>query len=362
MMLLNVQNFLKNMNVREHLMREASEPEADGVHTDTHESSEATSRAALILSFAIGIVYALVARLIFGADTTSRFLSTLSGAFLIGVPLVLGALVVYLLPADSRTSWLQSFFAPFFPAIVFLVGVTLLGIEAWICIVMASPIFIAASMMGGVIMCGLLRLTRRRAHGQDTAMRALALLVIAPYVAGPLEKQISVQDSYRTVHTQIVIRASPAHIWPQIIRVPSIRPEEQRLAFFQIVGLPRPLEAALPADELGAMREARYENGLRFIERVTVWEPSRRLRFSIDLDSRFPIPAPFGVIDGAPFALIDGEYMLEPLPDGTSRLHLSSTQRVTTRFNAYSGWWSDVLMTDLQTYLLEIIRRRVEGK
>ena len=46
--------------------------------------------------------------------------------------------------------------------------------------------------------------------------------------------------------------------------------------------------------------------------------------------------------------------------DGSCILHLSSTHRLSTRFNWYSGWWSEWVMNQLQGSILEASRTRYE--
>jgi len=55
-----------------------------------------------------------------------------------------------------------------------------------------------------------------------------------------------------------------------------------------------------------------------------------------------------------------GESEIVPRGDGASVLHLSSTHRLSTRFNWYAGWWSEWVMNQIQGSILEVIRKRCE--
>jgi hypothetical protein len=59
--------------------------------------------------------------------------------------------------------------------------------------------------------------------------------------------------------------------------------------------------------------------------------------------------------------VLEGEYRLEPLAPDRVRLHLSSRHRLSTRFNAYAGWWSDLVMSDTQGAILEVVKSRAEN-
>ena len=100
-----------------------------------------------------------------------------------------------------------------------------------------------------------------------------------------------------------------------------------------------------------------------FVERVTAWEEGRRLAFSIEADTKH-IPATsldeHVTIGGRYFDVLDGEYRLEVLPAGGTRLHLTSHHRLTTTLEPYAGLWSDAIMRSIQRRILEIIRYRCE--
>ena len=96
---------------------------------------------------------------------------------------------------------------------------------------------------------------------------------------------------------------------------------------------------------------------------IVAWfgEPERRLAFTLHaradlippttLDSHVTIGGPF-------FDTLDGIYVLEPLPGGRTHVVLTSRHRLSTRFNVYSGLWSDAIMRSIQANILEIVTDR----
>ncbi len=58
--------------------------------------------------------------------------------------------------------------------------------------------------------------------------------------------------------------------------------------------------------------------------------------------------------------MVDDRYVIEPVGEGRVRLSLVSSHRLTTRFNGYGGLWTDLLMRDLQMYILRIVKDRAE--
>ena len=113
------------------------------------------------------------------------------------------------------------------------------------------------------------------------------------------------------------------------------------------------------------MRHATFARGVLFIENVDVWEPGHRLAFSIHaqteqiprttLDEHVRIGGPY-------FDVLRGEYVLEPLPNGVTRLHLYSQQRLSTDFNWYAQLWTGAIMRDLQNGILYVIKNRCEKR
>ncbi len=115
-----------------------------------------------------------------------------------------------------------------------------------------------------------------------------------PFLFAPVEAGLPRPQGGRRVTTEIAIAAAPEDVWRHVVRVPRIAESEQTLGFFEAIGIPRRLEASLSRDGVGALHEARFEGGLRFHERVTEWEPGRRLAFTIEID---PLTVSSAVLD-----------------------------------------------------------------
>lgn len=309
----------------------------------------------------VGIGYALVTRLIFGTQITSDFLRTLSSGFLLFVPFAVGAVVTYVESPTGRVSYGHAVLSAAATSLLFLIGVLIGLIEVFICVLMAAPLFIFVAMVGAVVMCGILKLARRNNINNTTVNSLLAAILIAPYLLTPLETRFAPQDNIRTVDTFIIVEASPEAIWENVVSVPLIQPEEQNTRLFNMIGIPKPREATLSFDGIGGIRDAQFESGLSFIEAITVWEPLDTISFTIELNNPGDPSQPFSMIGSEYFAMIDATYRLERLDDTHIKLHLSSRHRLTTTFNGYGGLWTDLILRDLQDYLLGIVKARAEA-
>jgi hypothetical protein len=93
------------------------------------------------------------------------------------------------------------------------------------------------------------------------------------------------------------------------------------------------------------------------------WEPGRRIAFTIKADTDHIPPNTLDehvTIGGRYFDVLDGEYTLERLSNGDVMLRLTSHQRLSTDFNGYAGLWTDAVMQNLQTSILQVIQHRCE--
>ncbi len=330
------------------------------------KGAEPASPRALLAGPLAGILagagYGLVARLVFGFPTRpqgpqeGQIFGVMSVSFLVLVPIALGAFSVAALPLSLRRAVWTWVMLPAAACITLLMGLAVTLLEGAICIVMAAPIFVGLSVAGGVV-AGLV--LRRR----DARVPPLAALALLPFLSSPVELRAPAPSVSREVVTERVVDAAPEAVWREVIRVPEIDPDEIRGGFFTAIGIPLPLKAVLDREGPGALRIASFREGITFREPVGVWETNRRLGFHIQVVPESIAP---GTLDehvrvgGEHFEVTWGEFRLEPVEGGRTRLVLLSRHRLTTRFNAYAGLWTDAVMGDLQARIVEVIAHRAE--
>ncbi|HEV8267087.1 MAG TPA: hypothetical protein VGR00_02590, partial [Thermoanaerobaculia bacterium] len=183
-------------------------------------------------------------------------------------------------------------------------------------------------------------------------------------LVAPIEDRLRVPTVERVVMNEVLIHADAATVWANVARVPAIDPKALRFSAFRLIGIPRPIEAALDRDGLGALRTASFSGGIVFHERLTAWEPGRRLAFDIAVDAASIRP---DVLDEHvkvgtdSFDVLFGEFVLVPVSPKETRLVLSSRHRLATRLNLYAGFWTDAVMRDLQVTICEVIKARSEA-
>ena len=308
----------------------------------------------LVLGVAGGLVCGLSLRVGFSYGRED-FLALMSLTFLLLVPAVMGFVTVFVMERGAPRRWLTWVFAPFVPVMLALVVAMLFKLEGLICVVMLVPIALLAGAVGGVT--GGLVARRKTRVGHEV----LGVAIVLPLIVGMVESRAPSLRTDHEVRSATSIRASPARVWAEIAWVPAIKPDELPPLWTHRIGFPRPVEATLSREGAGAVRHATFERGVSFLETVDAWEPGRRLAFGIRAESVPPEALDEHVaIGGAYFDVLRGEYILEPTADGSTRLVLTSTHRLSTHFNPYAALWVDAVMSDIQRGILDVVRRRAE--
>lgn len=317
-------------------------------------------------SIACGAVYGLIMRGLIRIQelhpnslTSISFIWVMSVAFIMVVPFAMGYIAVGMNARSAPVSWVRRIFLPWPAVLLSLFGCLIVAWEGTICLAMVAPIALLFGTLGGITAGVLLRPQQPR-----TATFSMVVVVVLPFLVWPLEARLTHTQDIRNVESDVLIHASPETIWANIERVRSIDASELPTSWNRKVGFPRPIEATLSHEGIGGVRHATFAGDVLFIETIDVWEPRRRLGFSIHADTS-KIPATtldeHVTVGGEYFDVLHGEYILEPAGTGTIRLRLISNHRVSTDFNWYARLWTEAVMRDVQQSILYVIQRRCEA-
>lgn len=321
----------------------------------------ARQRYPFLLAVGLGLAYALVTRLLFTPDGFFQIFdsSLLSLAFLVVMPLGLGAITAHFTPRTA-SAWWRLAGAPFLAVLCFLIAALLFQLEGLVCVLIISPLFLFEAWLGAFIYARIADPLPQ----QRNKVLVVAAFALLPFVAGPLENYLNSPDSFRRVENVVEINAPAAVVWQHIIRVAPIRAADLGPSLIDDIGFPRPVEATLSHEGVGGVRHATFERGVEFIETVDDWQPLRRLSFSIVPNTATIPPTTFDehvIVGGRFFDVLRGTYELPPAGPGRTRLVLHSRQRLSTHLNWYAGLWTGLVMSEIQQRILAVLKRRCEA-
>ncbi|MBT2556202.1 hypothetical protein J7E24_00235 [Hymenobacter sp. ISL-91] len=310
-----------------------------------------------LIASGAGLFVALLGRFVFATNYFNDAGGLLMLCFLLLIPAALGAVTAHFTPRTA-SRWWRLVFGPFLTVLLFLVTALLFHLEGMICVLMIFPLFIITAGLGALLYYDL-----TKDKSDQTKTYVVATFALLPFVLAPVESQLTTPDEYRRVENTIVIAAPAEVVWKHIVRVPPITAQDLGPSLVDRLGFPRPVEATLSHEGVGGVRRATFERGVEFLETIDVWEPQRRISFSIVPNTATIPPTTFDehvTVGGRFFDVLRGTYELEPAGPGRTRLVLYSQQRLSTRINPYAGLWTGYIMSEIQRRILEVIRRRCE--
>lgn len=268
------------------------------------------------------------------------------------VPLILGVCAAWI-PYEARQ------FPCVFAATLLNVGTLLLffvfGFEGAICIVMAAPLLLPIAAVGGGLGCLL-----RQSWERPSPLFLLLALVGLPLLLAWDDPQPDYEQPY-AVCTEWIVAAPPAAVWRRTIDfTPITAPPEGLLAW----GIAYPTHAVLREDGSRLVRECHFTTG-PFIEPITVFDPPRRLAFTVESQ-----PPPMKEL--SPWKIhpphldqllrsVRGELLLEDLGDGRTRLRGTTWYVLAAAPAPYWRWWSEELIGRIHERVLGHIASGAEA-
>ena len=229
-----------------------------------------------------------------------------------------------------------------------IVGNGLLGlfaVEGAICLAMAAPIVFVISVVGALFGRAVARLEDRRAlAGPYAILPVLAAVEPAP-------------DRVHAVTTSVDVAAPPEAVWDAVVAFPEI-PASNFPAWYFRLGVAYPIRARIDGTGVGAVRRCEFSTG-DFVEPITAWDPPRLLAFDVvenpptmsELSPWAEVLAPH--LDAGIFRSERGEFRLEPLPDGGTRLSGTTWYHLDMAPGWYWTMWSDAILHRIHQRVLE---------
>jgi hypothetical protein len=321
-------------------------------------STGAIILAVLVMSLgaAYGIVgYKFFSSMLGGKSPGSSGL--MLNSFVVGVPFCIG-LMVGLLAYRKRLAGAGTTMALTFLALaLFVFAAGAFFQEGMICIVLATPIFVAFGLVGTII--GIIAV----AIAGSVGSKLLSVALVLPFMVAPFEREMQTPTGRLLTTESIHIDAQPGEVWPQILSPLNIKPLELGDGLAYRMGVPYPVEAITAGGHIGGVRASRWGRGVHFEELLTAWEPGRHIAWTYEFRTDSFPPGSLDdhiAIGGRYFNLESTSYTLEPEGAGT-RLTIEVASTVSTNFNWYANLWARPLIADTAAAILRLYKARSES-
>jgi len=232
------------------------------------------------------------------------------------------------------------------------------GAEGLICVAMVLPLWIAAALGGGAITLAMQKFGEKGGADQNLLSVGWAVL---PFAVIAADRAAPAEWTAEGVTRTIEIDAPPQAVWPLLLSMPHIQPDEGIATFsHDWLSIPRPSGAKLIRRSGKPVRVARWGHSIRFEEEIEVIEPERTLAWKF----AFPDPSLQRHTDRhispqGPVLHIDrGRYTLVALRGGRSKLTLAVTYSQRSRMGWYMAIWGERVLGDVADNVLKIIADR----
>jgi uncharacterized membrane protein YhaH (DUF805 family) len=257
--------------------------------------------------------------------------------FMIATPFVAGFVATWVYARLYRPSLRGMLAVTMLSFTIGMIGLGLSAIEGFACMIMASPLFGFEAILGGLLAHAIARSHPVPAPGVTPSALALLPLAFAANAASPAPPEPAAP-----VESEVVVHAPPDVVWKRVIAFPPLAPPTESI--FR-AGIAAPLAATIDGEGPGAVRRCEFTTGT-FVEPITVWSPGRELSFSVSSQpdpmreaTLYPGPRP-PHLDGY-LESTRGQFVLEPLPDGSTRLVGRTWYRVNMAPVPYWRLWGD---------------------
>lgn len=319
------------------------------------QHSEETSDSTPLIASAFKAV-GLTALLGLIATLLSVFgLGQYGAGLFIGTPFVMGVLAAYLVNQSENRGLRVSISVALLSVVICAGALLLTALEGGLCLVMASPIALVLSGLGGLLGHGMVKLYANAQTSLTALTCALPLLMVTHSV-------LPTNQEEHAVETIIEIEAPPEKVWPNVVGFSELPiPKDWLLK----TGIAMPLRARIDGEGVGAIRYCEFTTG-PFVEPITAWEYPHRLAFDV-------IKQPPSMKEWSPYQVVHAPHLVDGLVSkrgqfklvriGVNKTRLEGTTwyTINMRPQLYWSFWADGLIHAIHGRVLRHVKVLSEG-
>ncbi len=274
----------------------------------------------------------------------------------VGLPFALGFLSVLVFGYHERRSFRSCMGVSLLSMMVAGGALLVIAIEGIVCLIMAVPLAAPMSLVGGCVAYQIQASDWWQGKPTQVFCVALAapLLMVIEYAQPPPVPMFSVT-------TSVIVEASPAKVWRNVVSFSELPPPTE--ALFRL-GIAYPIRARIHGFGVGAERNCEFSTG-PFVEPIEVWDEPLLLKFSVTKN-----PAPMQ--EWTPYADLHpahldgflesraGQFHLTARPDGRTKLEGTTWYHHHMWPATYWRWWSDHIIHTIHLRVLRHVKQLSE--
>lgn len=264
-------------------------------------------------------------------------LKTYGAALFIGAPTIGGFVSGFLFARWHRPGMAGACLSAMLS--ILISGILIIGfaLEGLMCLAMALPLVMLGSVIGAGMGCLVERCTRGGGMTPATTILLLLPLTFAVEAINPLPAP----DPF-PIESSIVVNARADTVWRNVIAFPGLPPSREWI--FR-AGIAAPTGAVIDVEGGGAVRRCIFTTG-SFVEPIETWDAPRELSFAV---TSSPDPMDEWTLWNGPrpphldgyLESTRGQFLLEELPGGRTRLVGRTWYRTNMVPDGYWRFWAD---------------------
>ncbi len=231
-----------------------------------------------------------------------------------------------------------------FGLVCFLLLLVIGGIEAFVCIIMASPLIIIVAVIGTGIGYAARRIFDKLLKNSNAKLSLVPLFALL--LAGTFEHYFVGEYDYVKVSTSIYLPYNPDKVYDYIKSVDTLNTEQP---FLMKLGLPVPQKCILEKEQVGAVRTCYFANGV-IEEKVIAIKRGEILKMDV---TKYTLPLPTWI------KFNEAIYLFEKKGNGTLITRIT-TYKTSLKPRFYFRYCEVKAIEAEHEYVLADLRQRLE--
>lgn len=307
------------------------------------------------IGIALGVIYGLVFRLIVDIDYLDGLYNLYSITFVWIVPILVGLLPIIFSSNKLYLSPFKLFFYPIITVFLFLIVTLIVKLEDIFCLfIIGIPFFIAAGV-AGVLLGSFVK--------DKVVNRKIYSLFLLPLILNPIENLFPNTSEEFSVEHSIIINKSRSDVFPNLLEVQTINEEQYGNGFFQLVGIPKPINSKIYKSNEENYRLGFFTDNFKLYESIAELKENEFVSFQIHLDKSQlrNKPTDIHLIKSDYFKFGKISYKLIEIDHNKTKVILSCDYILDSKMNSYANFWAESIIIDFEKRLLKSIKKNIES-